>query len=69
MGRLLLLPGVAVVGQFGVGHSDREAQGPQDLPPAETTRAVPTTGATPIITPWMPSAVTPLSAAASALAR
>jgi hypothetical protein len=39
------------------------------LPPAATTLGVPTTGATPIMTAWMSSAVTPLSAAAPALAR
>ncbi len=39
------------------------------FPPAETTRAVPTTGATAIMTAWMSSAMTPLSAAAPALAR
>jgi hypothetical protein len=39
------------------------------LPPATTTLGVPTTGATPIMTAWMSSAVIPLSAAAPALAR
>ena len=39
------------------------------FPPAETTFAVPTTGATPIMTPWTSSAVMPLSAASPALAR
>jgi len=29
---VLLLPGVAFVGYLGVGHSDREAQRPEDLP-------------------------------------
>ncbi len=39
------------------------------FPAAETTRAVPTTGAMAIITSWMSSAVIPLFSVASALAR
>src|SRR6266576_3405993 len=39
------------------------------FPPAATTRGDPTTGATAIMTPWMSAAVTPASAATSALAR
>jgi hypothetical protein len=39
-------------GTLGFGHSDREAQGPEDVPACETTRAGPTTGATATITPW-----------------
>jgi hypothetical protein len=54
MGRAgLLLPSdVAVLGHLGVGHSDRKAQGRRIFPPAKTTRAEPTTGATAIITPF-----------------
>jgi hypothetical protein len=32
---LLLLSGVAALGHLGAGHSDREAQGPEDLPARE----------------------------------
>ena len=39
------------------------------FPLAEITRAVPTSGETAIMTPWMSSAVIPLSAAAARLAR
>ena len=65
----LLAPGVAVVGNLCVGYRDREAQRPEVFPPAQTTRAAPTTGATAIMTPWRSAAVTPLSWAAPALAR
>jgi hypothetical protein len=55
-------PGVGLVGHLGVGHGNREVEGPGDLPACRAIRAVPTTGATSIATDWMPSAVTPLSA-------
>ncbi len=48
--RLLLLPAVAVAGQLGLGHSDRQAQALRIFPPAETTLAVPAIGATAVMT-------------------
>jgi hypothetical protein len=66
--RSLLLPGVAVLGHLGVGHSDREAQALRIFPRAETTLAVPAIGATAIMTLDVIGG-DPLSAAASALVR
>jgi hypothetical protein len=63
------LPGARVLLRPGLGRHDFESQTAGILPPAATTLGVPTTGVIPIMTAWMPSAVTPLSAAAPALVR
>jgi len=61
------LPGARVLLRPGLGHHDFESQTARISPPAATTLGVPTTGAIPVMTVWMSSAVTPLSAAAPAL--
>jgi hypothetical protein len=64
----MLLPGVAAVGHLGVCHRDRQAQGTEDVPACRDHPRRARNRASAIMTPWM-SAVTPLSAAASAFAR
>ena len=65
----LLLPGSAWPAKSESVTTTGKPRARRMLPPAETTRGVPTTWAILMMTAWMSSGVTPLSAAAPALAR
>jgi hypothetical protein len=63
------LPGARVLLRPGLGHHDFENQSREDIATRRDDPGRATTGAIPIMTARMSSAVIPLSAAAPALAR